>query len=97
MCVLLCRDASQAYRQRLIELGYADVAADAEALAKIVEGAKAVADKKKTLSDQDLEALVGDKLYSSPPTCVQRWIAWPHYYLRPTKHWQSVWRGQNYH
>jgi hypothetical protein len=71
MCVLLCRDASQAYRQRLIELGYADVAADAEALAKIVEGAKAVADKKKTLSDQDLEALVGDKLYSSPPTCVQ--------------------------
>ena len=36
-----------AYRQRLIELGYADIAADAEQLNKIVEGAKAVADKKK--------------------------------------------------
>ena len=41
-----------AYRQRLIELGYADIAADAEQLTKIVEGAKAVADQKKTISDQ---------------------------------------------
>ena len=54
-----------AYRQRLIELGYADVAADADALGRIVEGAKAVADHKKTISDQDLEALIGDKLYST--------------------------------
>ena len=41
-----------AYRQRLIELGYADIAADREQLAKLVEGAKAVADQKKTVSDQ---------------------------------------------
>lgn len=54
-----------AYRQRLIELGYADVAADKEQLNKIVEGAKAVADKKKTISDQDLEALVGEKVSSA--------------------------------
>jgi 2-isopropylmalate synthase len=57
-----------AYRQRLIELGYADIAADSEQLSKIVEGAKALADKKKTLSDYDLEALIGDKLYSSVET-----------------------------
>jgi len=57
-----------AYRQRLIELGYADVANDAAQLGKIVEGAKAVADKKKTISDFDLEALIGDKLYSAVET-----------------------------
>ena len=57
-----------AYRQRLIELGYSDVAEDKEKLAAIVEGAKAVADKKKTISDQDLEALIGDKLYSAVET-----------------------------
>lgn len=57
-----------AYRQRLIELGYADIAADKAQLEKIVEGAKAVADKKKTISDQDLEALIGDKLYSAIET-----------------------------
>jgi len=51
-----------AYRQRLIELGYADIAADPEQLGRIVDGAKAVADQKKTLSDADLEALIGDKL-----------------------------------
>ena len=44
------------------------VAADAEALAKIVEGAKAVADHKKTISDQDLEALIGDRLYTIKQT-----------------------------
>jgi len=57
-----------AYRQRLVELGYADVANDAKQLEKIVEGAKAVADKKKTISDFDLEALIGDKLYSAVET-----------------------------
>jgi len=57
-----------AYRQRLIELGYADIAHDAEQLSRIVEGAKTVADQKKTLSDADLEALVGDKLYSAVET-----------------------------
>ena len=31
-------------------------------LGRIVDGAKAVADQKKTLSDADLEALIGDKL-----------------------------------
>jgi len=54
-----------AYRQRLIELGYADVAADKEQLEKIVQDAKAVADKKKTVSDEDLEALVGEKVTSA--------------------------------
>ena len=44
-----------AYRQRLIELGYRDVAADSLALDKLVADAKAVADKKKTISDHDLE------------------------------------------
>jgi len=57
-----------AYRQRLIELGYADIAADAEQLGKLVEGAKALADKKKNLSDHDLEALIGDKLYTATET-----------------------------
>lgn len=57
-----------AYRQRLIELGYADIAADREQLAKLVEGAKAVADQKKTVSDQDLEALIGDKIYAAVET-----------------------------
>lgn len=52
-----------AYRQRLIELGYEDVAHDEEQLARVVERAKAVADQKKVLSDADLETLVGDKLY----------------------------------
>ena len=32
------------------------------------KGAKTVADQKKTLSDQDLEALVGDRLYSATET-----------------------------
>jgi hypothetical protein len=50
-------------------LRYADIANDAEQLARIVEGAKTVADQKKTLSDQDLEALVGDRLYSATETC----------------------------
>jgi len=57
-----------AYRQRLIELGYADVAADAAKLEKLVEGAKAVADKKKTISDQDLEALIGENIASAVET-----------------------------
>ena len=49
--------------------------ADAEALAKIVEGAKAVADKKKTLSDQDLEALYGD-LGAMVKTQASGWDFW---------------------
>ena len=52
-----------AYRQRLIELGYSDVAEDEERLQQLVDGAKAVADQKKVISDADLETLVGDKLY----------------------------------
>jgi len=46
----------------LIELGYSDVANDEEQLRRVVDGAKAVADQKKVLSDADLEAIVGDKL-----------------------------------
>ena len=58
-----------AYRQRLIELGYGDIAHDPEQLNRIVEGAKTVADQKKTISDADLEVseiasdcLAGDRL-----------------------------------
>ena len=49
-----------AFRQRLLELGYEDVANDKARLTKLVEEAKAVADKKKTITDQDLQALLGD-------------------------------------
>jgi 2-isopropylmalate synthase len=52
-----------AYKARLIELGYDDVANNAELLQKLVDGAKAVADQKKTVSDQDLEELLGTTLY----------------------------------
>jgi len=52
-----------AYKQRLIELGYPDVANDDEQLKKIVDGAKAVADQKKVISDSDLEVLLGERLY----------------------------------
>jgi len=51
-----------AYRQRLVEMGYEDVAADDVKLQEIVNGAKAVADQKKVFSDADLEALVGAQL-----------------------------------
>jgi len=54
-----------AYRQRLKELGYEDIAKDEAQLARIVEGAKAVADQKKVISDADLETLVGDKMYNN--------------------------------
>ena len=49
-----------AFRQRLLELGYEDVANDKKRLHKLVEEAKAVADKKKMITDSDLEALLGD-------------------------------------
>jgi len=52
-----------AYKARLIEMGYEDVANDEAALRRLVDGAKAVADKKKTLSDEDLETLLGETLY----------------------------------
>jgi len=54
-----------AYKQRLIELGYDDVAHDEKRLENLVNDAKAVADKKKTISDQDLEALVGDHMHQN--------------------------------
>ena len=36
-----------AYKARLVELGYEDIANDEEQLQKVVEGAKTVADQKK--------------------------------------------------
>ena len=54
-----------AYKERLIQLGYSDVAHDDEKLQLVVEGAKTIADAKKVLSDADLETLVGDKMYQS--------------------------------
>ena len=44
-------------------MGYEDVANDEAALRALVDGAKAVADKKKTVSDEDLETLLGETLY----------------------------------
>ena len=41
-------------------MGYEDVANDEAALRALVDGAKAVADKKKTVSDEDLETLLGE-------------------------------------
>tara|TARA_B110001452_G_scaffold266668_1_gene274158 strand:+ start:287 stop:2071 length:1785 start_codon:yes stop_codon:yes gene_type:complete len=64
MLVLGKHSGKAAYKSRLIELGYADVAADEEQLRRLVDGAKAVADQKKTVSDEDLEALLGETLYS---------------------------------
>jgi len=52
-----------AYKARLIEMGYDDVAQDEAALKRLVDGAKAVADQKKSVSDQDLEMLLGEALY----------------------------------
>ncbi len=49
-----------AYRQRLVELGMDEVANSVERLDKLVQEAKALADKKKTVTDDDLEALLGD-------------------------------------
>ena len=49
-----------AFQQRLIELGYEDVATSKERLQKLVDEAKALADRKKTISDEDLHALLGD-------------------------------------
>ena len=49
-----------AFKQRLTELGYEDVANNKEWLGKIVEEGKALADRKKTITDSDLHALVGD-------------------------------------
>jgi hypothetical protein len=43
----------------LIQLGYKDMAEDEARLAKFVEEAKAIADQKKVVSDQDLETLLG--------------------------------------
>ena len=54
-----------AYKARLIELGYDDVAGDEEQLKRLVEGAKAVADQKKSISDEDLETLLGETLYAA--------------------------------
>ena len=45
-------------------MGYEDVANDEAALRRLVDGAKAVADKKKSLSDEDLETLLGTQLGS---------------------------------
>ena len=63
MLVLGKHSGKAAYKARLVELGYDDVANDEEMLNKVVQGAKAVADQKKVLSDEDLEALLGASLY----------------------------------
>ena len=49
-----------AFKQRLLELGFEDVANSSERLEKLVSEAKAVADKKKVITDMDLQALLGD-------------------------------------
>ena len=49
-----------AFKSRLVDLGFDEVANNAEKLNKIVEEAKTIADKKKTISDWELEALAND-------------------------------------
>jgi 2-isopropylmalate synthase len=49
-----------ALKERLVEMGY-DL--DEEGLNKLFDRFKALADKKKTITDADLEALVSDELY----------------------------------
>lgn len=49
-----------ALKERMVALGYA---LDEEAMNKLFERFKALADKKKTITDADLEALVSDELY----------------------------------
>jgi len=56
-----------AYKQRLIELGFESIANDEEQLVKLVEGAKAVADQKKVISDDDLRTLLGVAMDSQGP------------------------------
>jgi len=62
MLVLGKHSGKAAYKARLIELGYEDFANDAAKLDKLVEDAKAVADQKKVLSDDDLQALLGEAM-----------------------------------
>ena len=56
-----------AFKERLLELGYEDIALNKGRLSKLVDEAKAIADKKKTVTDQDLEALAGDSVLSFIP------------------------------
>jgi len=57
--VLSARSGRHGLRHRLEELGY--VFADAEAFEPIYQRFLALADRKKTVSDRDLEAIVGDQ------------------------------------
>jgi len=59
MLVLGKHSGKAAFRARLIELGYNDVAEDEAKLSQFVEEAKAIADAKKVVSDADLESLLG--------------------------------------
>ena len=62
-----------AYRQRLIELGYEEFAGDAERLNTLVQEAKSLADRKKTISDDDLHALVSDDGIMTEHELVDTW------------------------
>jgi 2-isopropylmalate synthase len=53
-----------AFRKRLEELGYADL--DEDALNQAFERFKKVADRKKFITEADLEAVVADELYQPP-------------------------------
>ena len=57
---------------RLIELGYKDVAEDQTRLARFVDEAKAIADQKKVVSDQDLETLLG--VYMDQGSSKMAWL-----------------------
>ncbi len=63
LLVLGKHSGRHAFRVRLKELGYA---LDDEDLARAFKRFKALADKKKTITDADLEALLADELYQPP-------------------------------
>lgn len=56
----------------MIELGYKDVAEDQTRLARFVDEAKAIADQKKVVSDQDLETLLG--VYMDQVSSKMAWL-----------------------
>ncbi len=63
LLVLGKHSGRHAFRVRLSELGYA---LEEDELARAFDRFKALADKKKTITDADLEALLADELYQPP-------------------------------
>jgi len=63
--VLGKHSGKHAYRKRLEELGHTDLSN--EQVAAFVDMFKALADEKKTVSDEDIEALINNEIYKPEP------------------------------